>query len=236
MAGNPQNHRMSDYLLVHGGFGVGWVWDDVTQRLGKAGHCVHVVDQLPSVGTDAASLGDLSADASYVRQMLDVLDEPVVLVGHSYSGMVIGEFADHPKVRHTVYVTAFWPERGKSALNLLGDVLPSVFVQRADGAALEVIGDFEIAWQAFCPDLDRDRAQEALSRFVLQSYSSFTTASTAPDRTHPTTFVIAALESDDSVAAQEASAAKADYVVRLQGAHMVQLSRPNELAEALGQI
>ena len=102
---------MSDYVLVHGGFGVGWVWDDVAKRLETAGHRVHVVDQLPSVGTDPASLGDLSADASYVRQTLDAIDKPVVLVGHSYSGMVITELADHPKVRHTVYLTAFWPER-----------------------------------------------------------------------------------------------------------------------------
>jgi pimeloyl-ACP methyl ester carboxylesterase len=63
VTGKPQNHRVSEYLLVHGGFGVGWVWDDVARRLEMAGHRVHVLDQLPSVGTDSASLGDLSADA-----------------------------------------------------------------------------------------------------------------------------------------------------------------------------
>ena len=59
-----------------------------------------------------------------MRQVLDTIDEPVVLVGHSYGGMVITELADHPKVRHTVYLTAFWPERGQSALNLIGDAPP----------------------------------------------------------------------------------------------------------------
>ena len=38
------------------------------------------MDQLPSAGTDPASLGDLSADASRVRQILDAINEPVVLV------------------------------------------------------------------------------------------------------------------------------------------------------------
>lgn len=71
---------------------------------------------------------------------------------------------------------------------------------------------------------------------MLQSDASFVAPSTAPLRTHPTTYVIAALESEDSVAAQEASAAKADYVVRLPASHMVQISKPNELAEALGRI
>jgi pimeloyl-ACP methyl ester carboxylesterase len=233
--GCPKNYRMSDYLLVHGGFGVGWVWDEVVKRLETAGHRAHVVDQLPSVGAAPASLGDLSADASYVRRMLDGIDEPIVLVGHSYGGMVMTELADHPKVRHTVYVTALWPERGQTAMNLLGDVLPPVINRRDDGA-LAVTEDFDLAWKAFCPDLERDRAQEVLSRFVQQSDSSFVAPSTAPLRTHPTTYVVAALESDDSVAAQEASAAKADYVVQLPAAHMVQLSRPIELAEALGQI
>jgi pimeloyl-ACP methyl ester carboxylesterase len=230
-----EEFAMGEYLLVHGGLGVGWVWDDVAKRLKTAGHRVHVVDHLPSVGTDPASLGDLSADASHVRQTLDAIDKPIVLVGHSYSGMVITEFADHPKVRHTVYMTAFLPERGQSALNLVGDVLPPVFTQRNDGA-FEITNDFEFAWKSFCPDLDRERAHEVLARFVLQSDSSFAAPSTAPGRTHPTTYVIAARETDASVAAQEAWAANADYVVRLPAAHMLQLSRPDELAEALGGI
>jgi pimeloyl-ACP methyl ester carboxylesterase len=226
---------VSDYLLVHGGFGVGWVWDDLVARLEQAGHLAHVVDQLPSVGTDPASLGDLCADAIHVRRMLDAIDRPTVLVGHSYGGMVITELADHPNVRHSVYLTALCPKRGQSAANLLGNALPPVITRRDDGS-LEVIKDFELAWKAFCPDLDRDRAHGVVSRFVLQSDSSFAGPSTAPPRTHPTTYVIAEGESDDSVAVQEATAARADFVIRLPGAHMVQISQPDELAEALGRI
>ena len=226
---------MSDYLLVHGGFNGGWVWDDVAERLREAGHRVRVVDQLPSAGTNARSLGDLSADANYVRQALDTTEELVVLVGHSYSGMVITEFADHPKVRHSVYLAALWPQRGQSVLNLLGDVLPDVFIRRDDDA-LAITDDFELAWESFCKDLDWDRTKGMLSRFVLQSGASFAAPSTAPDRTHPTTYVIATQEPDDSVAAQEARSANADYVVRLPAGHMVQLSRPRELAEVLGRI
>ena len=40
---------MSDYLLVHGGFGGGWVWDDLAERLEKSGHRVRIVDQLPRI-------------------------------------------------------------------------------------------------------------------------------------------------------------------------------------------
>ena len=83
-----------------------------------------------------------------------------------------------------------------------------------------------------------DRTHRMLSRFVRQSAAAFGTPSTAPDRAHPTTYMIAAQDSDNCVpvAAQEAMSANADYVVRLPAAHMVQLSRPDELAEALGRI
>jgi pimeloyl-ACP methyl ester carboxylesterase len=229
---------MSSYLLVHGAWSGGWVWDDLAQRLEKAGHRVTVVDQLPSAGTDPASLGDLTADANYVRHLLDTLDEPVVLVGHSYGGMVITELADHPKVRHSVYVAAFWPQRGQSLLDLLGEgPMPNWIVPRDDGA-LEITDDFEIARDALCADLDRDRTREMFSHVVLQSGAAFGTPSTAPDRRHPTTYMITEQESDNCipVAAQEAMSANADEVVRLPAAHMVQLSRPDELAQALGRI
>jgi pimeloyl-ACP methyl ester carboxylesterase len=226
---------MGEYVLVHGGLAIGWVWDDMAKRMRNDGHRVHVVDHLPSVGIDPASLGDLVADASCLGQTLDAIDKSVVLVGHSYSGMVIAEFADHAKVRHTIYLTAMWPERGQSAMNLIGNVLPPVFNQRNDGA-FELTDDFEFAWERFCPDLNRDRAQEVLARFVLQSDSSFAATSTAPDRTHPATYVIASHETDASVAAQEAWASKADYVVRLPADHMMQLSHPQELVEVLARV
>ena len=229
---------MSSYLLVHGAWGGGWVWDDLAERLDKAGHRVTVVDQLPSAGTDPASLGDLTADADYVRGVLDTLDEPVVLVGHSYGGMVITELADHPKVRHSVYVAAFWPQRGQSLLSLLGDGPQPAWIVPRDDGALEITKDLDVAREALCADLDRDQTREFLSHVVLQSAAALSAPSTAPDRGHPTTYVITTQESDNGipVAAQEAMSANADNVVRIPAAHMVQLSRPDELAEALGRI
>jgi pimeloyl-ACP methyl ester carboxylesterase len=229
---------MNSYLLVHGAWCGGWVWDDVAKRLAKAGHHVSVVEQLPSSGTDPASLGDLTDDANSVRRMLEAQDEPVVLVGHSYGGMVITELADHPTVRHSVYVTAFWPQRGQSVESLRGDApMPSWAVARDDGT-FEITRDLELARDSLCADLDRDRAQELHSRFVLQSPAAFGVPCTAPDRRHPTTYIITTQESDNCipVRAQEAMAANADNVLRLPAAHFVTLSRPDELAEALGRI
>jgi hypothetical protein len=74
------------------------------------------------------------------------------------------------------------------------------------------------------------------SRLVLQSAESTVIPSTAPDRTRPTTYMIAVQERDGAVAAQEAWSANADHVVRLPGAHMLMLSHPDDVAEALLKI
>lgn len=227
---------MSNYLLVHFAFGGGWVWDDLASRLEKAGHNVTAVDQLPSAGTDAATLGDLTADTDKVRGVLAEQDEPVVLVGHSYGGMVITELANEPKVRHSVYLSAFWPQRGQSALDLLGDgPLPAWIVPRDDGV-LAITDDQEVARDALCADLDRARTAEFLSQLALQNGAAFAVASTAPERSHPTTYIICEQDNAIPVPAQDAMSGNADNVVRLPCSHMAQLALPDELAESLGRI
>jgi pimeloyl-ACP methyl ester carboxylesterase len=226
---------MTVFVLVHGAMCGGWVWDDVAARLRAAGHEVHVVDQLPSGGTEPTGLGGLLTDADHLRKLLDEIDAPVVLVGHSYGGMVITEVADHPKVAHTVYLTAVWPQRGQSLLDLYGGVLPRALRQRDDGT-IQATNDPVILEQTFARGLDRASAKNLVARLVLQSTASMTTPSTRPDRTHPTTFIIAAEENDAAVAAQEAWAATADHVVRLAGPHMLTLNRADEVAGALGRI
>ena len=52
--------------------------------------------------------------------MLDTIDGPVVLVGHSYGGAVITEAGTHDKVAALVYITAFAPDQGESVNSLLG--------------------------------------------------------------------------------------------------------------------
>ncbi|MGY1608580.1 MULTISPECIES: alpha/beta fold hydrolase [unclassified Geodermatophilus] len=229
---------MASFLLVHGAWGGGWVWDDVARHLRDLGHRVTVVDQLPSAGTDPRTLGDLRADADRVRQALDGIDEPVVLVGHSYGGMVITELADDPRVRHSVYVAAFWPQRGQSLLDLAGgDALPA-WVEPRDDGSLAVTRDVDTVREALCADLSSEQAAAFRDRLVLQSVAAFTAPSTAPERGHPTTYVVCAQESDNCipVPAQEAMGAQAGRLVRLPSAHMAALSVPGELARVLAGV
>jgi pimeloyl-ACP methyl ester carboxylesterase len=115
---------------------------------------------------------------------------------------------------------------------MYGGVLPRSLTGRADGA-LQVTDDFDVAWSTFGRGFERDAAKQMLSRLVLQSAGSASGPSTAPDRRHPTTYMIATDELDGAIIAQEAWSANADHVVRLPGAHMLMLSHPDEVAEAL---
>ena len=227
---------MTNFVLVHGGFVGGWYWRETASLLEKDGHRVHVVDQMPSGGRDPARLGDLRADAETVRQVVAAVGEPVVLVGHSYGGMVITELADDPAVAHVVYLSAFWPQRGRSLSDLLGDgPLPSWIVPNDNGTVTET-DDLAVAREALCADLDPDRAAEEPRRLIPQSVSSMATPSSAPDRTHPTTYIICERDRAIPVAAQEQMAAAADRVERLPASHQPMASMPDKLAEILARV
>ncbi|MFD6354811.1 alpha/beta fold hydrolase [Nocardia tengchongensis] len=98
-------------VLVHGGFVDGAGWRGVYDVLTADGFDVRIV-QNPT-----KSLAD---DAATTRDVLDGIDGPVVLVGHSYGGAVITEAGNHDKVGALVYVTAFAPDQGESVNTLLG--------------------------------------------------------------------------------------------------------------------
>lgn len=111
-------------VLVHGGWSGGWVWEKVIPLLEREG-IPTVAPDLPTVALAPDQLVDVSADAAVVRDVLDGLDGPAVLVGHSYSGSVITEAAiDHPAVRHLVYIDALVPDAGEAPQELFLSVQP----------------------------------------------------------------------------------------------------------------
>ncbi|MGQ0576574.1 MAG: alpha/beta fold hydrolase [Pseudonocardia sp.] len=225
---------MTSYVLVHGGFTDGWYWAETAELLEKAGHRVHVAD-LPSTGTSPAGLGGLAEDAAEVRRLVAAAGEPVVLVGHSYGGMVITELADDPGVVHSVYVSAFWPQRGQAITQLL-PALPDWIVPTDDGTAARVTDDVARAVEVLCAELDPARVPEWQRHSLYSAAAVLGTPSSAPDRTHPTTYVV--LEKDKAVPAevQEAMAAQADHVRRLATSHQPMLADPDGLAAILTRV
>lgn len=100
---------MANYVLVHGSAHGSWCWERVTPLLRSQGHTVVAVD-LPGNGHDNTSLGDVTLEtyAEHVCGVLDSLDGPAVLVGHSLGGISISRVAElrSDRVAVLVYLTA----------------------------------------------------------------------------------------------------------------------------------
>src|SRR5215475_15273610 len=104
-AQSPQA-RVKNIVLVHGAFADGTSWAKVIPILQARGFHV-VAAQNP--------LTSLADDANATRRLIALMDGPVILVGHSWGGVVITEAGDDPKVVGLVYVAAWMPEIGNSA-------------------------------------------------------------------------------------------------------------------------
>lgn len=96
-------------VLVHGAFVDGSGWKEVFDLLSNDGYEVLVVQH---------STATLEGDVATTRSVIDAARFPVVLVGHSYGGMIISEAGNHSKVKSLVYVAAYAPERGESVAKL----------------------------------------------------------------------------------------------------------------------
>lgn len=112
---------MSTFVLVHGAWHGGWVWERVVPLLQKAGHEVVTLD-LPGHGDDQTPPGEVTLDgyAERVVGVLDSLEGPLILVGHSMGGAVISEAAERrpERVELLVYLTAFLLPNGTSLLDM----------------------------------------------------------------------------------------------------------------------
>ena len=102
-------------VLVHGGFVDGSGWEGVYKILKKDGYRVSIV-QNPTIS--------LEDDVAVTKRTLAAQPGPVILVGHSYGGVVITEAGNDPKVVGLVYIAAFAPDRGESVSALIKDPPP----------------------------------------------------------------------------------------------------------------
>jgi pimeloyl-ACP methyl ester carboxylesterase len=100
---------VKNIVLVHGLFADGSCWSEVIARLQPKGF------QVTSVQNPLTTLDDAVAEA---QRVLDRQDGPTVLVGHSFSGMIVTEAAVHPKVSAVVYVAARAPDAGEDYTEL----------------------------------------------------------------------------------------------------------------------
>jgi pimeloyl-ACP methyl ester carboxylesterase len=214
-------------VLVHGGFVDGSGWKGVYDILKKDGYNVAIV-QNPTVS--------LKDDVAVTKRTIAQFDGPVVLVGHSYGGVVATEAGMDEKVKSVVYIAAFAPDKGESISTLIANppegaavppILPPVdgflFLDKAKFAA------------AFAADVDAETASFMADSQVPWGLDALTGAVTEPAWKHkPSHYLVA---SDDHMIpppAQRMMASRAGATVKeVPGSHAVYVSNPKAVADII---
>ena len=216
-------------VLVHGGFVDGSGWQGVYNILRKDGYAVRVV-QNPTT-----SLAD---DVAATRRVVDAQEGPVVLVGHSYGGVVVTEAGNNPKVAGLVYIAAFAPDKGESVSSLIKDPPPGApvppILPPQDGFLLLDQAKFAAS---FAADVDAETAQFMSESQVPWGVEALAGAVTEPAwRTKPSWYLVAADDRMIPPPAQRAMAQRAgSTVTETGGSHAVYVSKPAPVAAIIAQ-
>lgn len=217
-------------VLVHGGFVDGSGWEGVYQILRKEGFSVSVV-QNPTV-----SLGD---DVAVTRRAIAAQGGRVVLVGHSYGGVVITEAGNDPKVAALVYIAAFAPDEGESVGSLIKDpppgapvppILPPrdgfLFLDRAKFAAA-FAADVEASKASFMADSQVPWGTDALGGAVKKPAW----------KSKPSWYMVTTEDRMIPPPAQRMMAKRADAkVTEVSGSHSVYVSKPGAVAALIEKV
>ncbi|HZP29875.1 MAG TPA: alpha/beta hydrolase [Acidimicrobiia bacterium] len=233
-------------VLVHGAWHGAWCWSKVIPRLDAAGVAVVAVD-LPGHGDRPGPPGDLYEAAAHVREVLDTIDGPVVVCGHSYGGAVITEAtADRADVTQLVYLAALLPDVGES----VGATMPNAELDPAevtelarDGAMIRhddgtMTVDEKVAVAALYNDCTDEDVAYALPRLCAQSAASFKqTLTGAGWHDIPATYVVCTEDRAIVPGFQRAMArARATTIVELPAGHSPFFSDPQAVADLLAEL
>jgi pimeloyl-ACP methyl ester carboxylesterase len=214
-------------VLVHGGFVDGSGWQGVYEQLRKDGHSVRVV-QNPTL-----SLAD---DVAVTKRAIDAASEPVILVGHSYGGVVVTEAGTHPKVAALVYIAAFAPDKGESVNTLIADPPPGApvppILPPQDGF---LFLDREKFHASFAGDLSAEQAAFMADSQVPWGVDALGGAVSEPAwRSKPSWYLVATEDRMIPPPAQRAMSARAgSTVTEVAGSHAIYVSQPAAVAELI---
>lgn len=224
-------------LLVHGAFADGTSWRGVIAQLQADGVPVRAL---------AHPLRGLYADAAYVAHVAAGVDGPVLLVGHSYGGMVITECAaEAPNVTGLVYVAAFIPELGESLASINARypatttgprLLEGTYPAAGDGETqVELSISTESFPAAFAADLPPEVARVAAATQRPPALACFEQPATRTAwRELPSWAVLAAADQMIHPDAQRDMAERAGAAVAsVDASHAVALSQPGVVATAV---
>jgi pimeloyl-ACP methyl ester carboxylesterase len=221
------NSSVKNVVLVHGAFADGSGYRGLYEILTQKGFQVTVVQN---------PLTSLEDDATAVKLALDKQDGPAILAGHSWGGAVITEAGNHPNVAALVYIAAFQPDNGESALQwfLTMPPAPENGVMEADEKGIVYYAKDKFH-AGFCGDLSKEEAD-----FMYASHGAFyakcfiTPITNAAWRNKPS-FAVVATDDKSIVPDIQRNMYKRSNtkVTEVKGSHAVYISQPEKVASVI---
>src|SRR5579863_2767116 len=217
---------VKNIVLVHGAFADGSGWRHVADILGKDGYAVSVVQQ---------PLTSLADDVAATKRVLDLQQGPTLLVGHSYGGVVITEAGNAPDVVGLVYIAAFIPDKGESAVSLLSTAPPANNDMRVTKDDNFLYIDAAAFAADFAADLPPNEANfMARSQMMLAKAAGGAAVTTAAWRQKKSWALIATHDHNINPDLERTMAKRAgSETIEVAGSHAVYVSRPEEVARLI---
>jgi pimeloyl-ACP methyl ester carboxylesterase len=223
-------------VLVHGAFADGSSWNGVIERLLPEGY---------TVIAPANALRGVTADSAYLASVIEQIDGPVLLVGHSYGGALISNAGtNHPNVVGLVFVAAYAPDDGEALQEVSADskdsVLNEALVQQKYTAAngetgVELLINPERFRDAFAADLPEEQTRLMSATQRPAASGAFSDRSGPPAwKSLPSWAIVA---SSDKAAGSDiirsmVRRAGAD-TAEIDSSHVVMISHPQEVADVI---
>jgi pimeloyl-ACP methyl ester carboxylesterase len=223
---------MPTLIFVHGACvrDGDWWWSRMVSPLAKRG-IDSVAVALPSCGEVDEELGDLYADVEACLRVIDETDGPVVLLGHSYGGMVITEAGADEKVTQLLYVTSVTPEAGQSQAEMTVSEPAPWLLPGEDGT---VGVDPDLIREFFLQDCDEAATEGALARLTRQSLLPFTQSPREIAWQHkPATYFVCTEDLATPAEVQRRRVKENVHAVEFKAGHHPFLSRPEAFAESI---
>jgi pimeloyl-ACP methyl ester carboxylesterase len=233
--GEEVNVNPPTVILVHGAWHGAWCWRDLVAILDREGVAWRAPD-LPSSHSPEDPTADLARDRdAVVAAAADVREGPVILVGHSYGGVVVTEAAPAlANLTRVVYVAALVPLPGQSATDASRESPRRTVLDESmrviDGhIELDPIG----AERALYRDCTPDVRSWAISHLSGQTIASFRSRRGADRVDAHTRYVLCREDEAIDPALQETMAQRTDEVVTITSGHSPFLSHPAQLVDII---
>jgi pimeloyl-ACP methyl ester carboxylesterase len=227
LSGVASADPIKNVVLVHGAFADGSGWRAVAEILEHDGYSVSVVQE------PETSLAD---DVAATKRIIDSVNAPLILVGHSYGGAVITEAGNEPQVRGLVYIAAFQPDNGETLGGLLKQTPPAAnsAVPAGEGYVIVNPKTFHADFAADLPAKEADFM--AISQVPVSVTAFGTPIANAAWHSKPSWYAVATEDHMINPDLERFMAKRArSTTIEVKGSHTIFMSQPASVAKLIEQ-